>query len=440
MESSRRNSLSASEPQTVRWHPAPHRAGGPLGTPPQPALPGEPRARPTQLLAPQCASKPPQQVPAGPTRLQRSLGVLRQPLQWVKAKFGPDPREQQFRSALDQGQSIIADYLGYGSEGDRAHWQQAALTGRVSRSHAPEVPVDDPLRLPRGVLFPPDFSDPRLRSDLGQQVFLEKDWDNVHATGRSLGWGQEPPPRMSWSAPVGGMGRYRPIEVAVVVREPGTTIVKPDTKHTHAWDDGETVEYRLGGHGEDLSITPSEGVGRKLKPVRLTQAQLMEGVARHRSVLVRLSPSSAPAMVVLQARAPGGQWIVRRPTSDSVRASTGQMWRMLTLPRDIPMMSNPYDNVERAEHPQRWHGAAEGDTLYVEGYPVTCLGQRKSDGEIPRADLLDVFCADSQGDDAHQRLALRQKASGVSAPAGLAEEIDPVMGGRNYTIAIKATV
>lgn len=430
MESSRRNSLAASEQQTVRWHPAPQQAGGPSGTQPQPALPGVSRTLPTQLLAPSGASKPPRQLPAGPSRLQRSLGVLRQPLQWVKARFGPDPREAQFRSVLGECKTLITDYLGYGSEGDRAHWQQAALTGRVSRSQAPEVPVNDPLRMPSGVLFPDGFSDPRLRSDLGQQVFLEKD-GAMHATGRSLGWGQEPPPSVSWSAPVGGMDRYRPVEVAVVVREPGTTQLKPDAKHTHAWDDGQTVEYRLGGHGADPSVSPSEGVGGKLKPVRLTQAQLMEGVARHRSVLVRLSPSSAPAMVVLQARASDGQWIVRRPTSDSVRARTGQMWTVLTLPRGIPMMSNPYDNVDRAEHPQRWHGAAEGDTLYVEGYPVTCLGQRKSDGEIPRADLLDVFCADSQGDDARQRLALRHldRPGGGAAPAG----------GRVYTIAIKAT-
>jgi hypothetical protein len=440
MEPSRRNSLSASEPQTVKWHPAPQQAGDPMGTPPQQALPGEPRALPTQQLAPQRVSKPPQQVPAGPTRLQRSLGVLRQPLQWVKAMFGPDPREQKFSAALDQGKVIIADYLGYGDEGDRAQWHQAALTGRVSRSHAPEVQLNAPLRLPRGVSFPQDFSDPRLRSDLGQQVFLDKDLDNGHATGRSLGWGQEPPPRTSWNKPVGGTDRYRPVEVAVVVRQPGTSTVKPDTKHTHAWDDGETVEYRLGGRGEDPSISPSEGVGRKLKPVWLTQAQVMEGVARHRSVLVRLSPSSAPAMVVLQACARDGQWIVRRPTSDSERAITGQLWAKLALPQDIELMFNPYDNVDRAEHPQRWHGAAPGDTLYVEGYPVTCRAVRKSDPEIPRADLLDVYCDDAQGDDAHQRLALRQKACGASVPAGLAEDCDPATGGRSYTIAIPATV
>lgn len=379
MEASGRGS-----PQKVTWHAAPPKTG----------------------VSQTGAGLPFRQVPAGPRRTAGSL----------RTAPGPTSASGQraYESAMNIGSGIVSQYLGYGGPdlaGDRNRWMQSALTGQPDRKQAPEVPMGDaPRRQPR--LGFPEASDPRLRADLGKQVLLRQYGIPESGTGRSLGWGQEKAPPMSWTAPVGGTAAWRPVEVSVVVRDTGRTSVKPESKHAHAWDDGETVEYHLGGRGGDRSVAPSEGFGKKLSPVTLNEAQQVQGVVSHRSVLVRTSPASAPSMVVLQARQPDGKWLVRQPASDSRRETTGQAWRMLELPHDTRMAANPYDNVDRAEHPQRWRDAQPDDILYLEGYPAVCMRLHKSAPLIPRADRLDVFCADAQGDDAHRRLALRHHADG----------------------------
>ena len=416
MDRSHTRSRSASPQQVVRWHHAPQQ---PSQTPPARVL-----------------TSPRLGAPA-PSRLSRSLGALGRPLQWVKARLRQESTwDLQYKLVLGSHRTVISGYLGYAQAGDLAGWYHAALTGRPDSSLAPQVPVGEP-RIPTNLVFP-GVSDPAGRADLGRQVFMQKDGKGPLVSGRSLGWGQDPPRPMSWTVPVGGAGAYRPVELAVVVRETHAPDVRPDTKHSHAWDDGITVEYRLGGWGADTSVWPSQGVGGKLKPVRLREHQLLEGVAAHRSVLVRLTPASAPTMVVLQARNAGGDWIARRPTSDSERERTGQMWTMLVLPADMPMTANPYDNMDRAEHPRTWRGARTDDVLHVEGYAVMCVRTRRSDPLATRDDLMDIFCPDSQGSDAHRRLALRDRPGDQPAD-WLSDAGKPVASpspGKFYTIAI----
>lgn len=390
--------------QVVVWHPSPQQA------------------------QPSGATRSPRAVQPAPSRLTRSL---HRPIEWLRKKLQPEPRNTSFDAVFGTDiSSTIGQYLGQGAEGDRAGWRHAALTGRAPSSGVPELPLGE-SKVPPGADFLLPVSDPASRAGLGQLVFL-KDTQNNSSAGRSLGWGQEPERPTSWTAPLGRSAPYRPVEVSIAIRGQGPLDVSPDL--LRRWDDGVTMEVRLGGRHADGAVFRSQGTGRARKPVRLSEAQLLDGVARHRSVLVKLSPQSAPTMVVLQGRQSNGDWIVRRPTSDGGRAKTGRVWDVLQLPPDTVLWTNPYDNVDRAEHPNRWHLAEPGDTLFVGGYAVECVRVHKphSRGALP--ERLDVFCPASQGDDAHTRLAQRAKAvAKVPADGPAGKEATP---GCIYTLEI----